>query len=222
MTNQLPWENIETVLLDMDGTLLDLHFDNYFWQDFLPRQYALKHKLSVEDALNKIEAMYEKEHGTLSWYSVDHWQEELGLDIMALKKQEAHRIAFRPSVKEFLDFLCERNITPVLVTNAHPKSLALKMQHCSLQPWIKNRFSTHDIGLAKEHPNFWKRFNESFSFDNKTALFIDDNESVLANAEKYGITHLRSVAFPDSTQTEINASRFPSIKDFKEIIHCYE
>jgi len=218
MTNQLPWNSIDTVLLDMDGTLLDLHFDNYFWQDFLPRQYALKHSLTVEDALKKIEAMYEKEHGTLSWYSVDHWQEELGLDIMALKKKEAHRIAFRPYVKEFLDFLVSKNITPVLITNAHPKSLALKMQHCSLRPWIKNMFSTHDVGLAKEHPKFWPRFNETFSFNKKAALFIDDNENVLANAEKFGISHLRSIAFPDSTQTEINVSRFPLISSFNDVI----
>ena len=218
MTNQLPWNKIDTVLLDMDGTLLDLHFDNYFWQDFLPKQYALKHSLTVDDALKKIEAMYEKEHGSLAWYSVDHWQEELGLDIMALKKKEAHRIAYRPSVKDFLDFLLKKNITPVLITNAHPKSLSLKMKHCSLHPWIENQFSTHQFGLAKEHPNFWKRFNESFSFNKKTALFVDDNEAVLNNAEKYGIAHLLSIAFPDSTQTEINVSRFPLISDFKDII----
>ncbi len=219
MTNQLPWNKIETVLLDMDGTLLDLHFDNYFWQDFLPEQYALKHSLTVDDALKKIEAMYEKEHGSLAWYSVDHWQEELGLDIMALKKMEAHRIAFRPSVKEFLDFLVKKNITPVLITNAHPKSLALKMQYCSLHPWIKHFFSTHDFGLAKEHPDFWNHFQKTFSFNNEATLFIDDNESVLTNAENFGITYLRSVAFPDSTQTEINVSRFPLINDFKEIIN---
>ena len=27
----LAWRDIDTVLLDMDGTLLDLHYDNHFW-----------------------------------------------------------------------------------------------------------------------------------------------------------------------------------------------
>ena len=36
----LDWSRIDTVLLDMDGTLLDLNFDNYFWQKHLPLRYA--------------------------------------------------------------------------------------------------------------------------------------------------------------------------------------
>ncbi len=34
------WSQVDTVLLDMDGTLLDLHFDNRFWNEHLPRCYA--------------------------------------------------------------------------------------------------------------------------------------------------------------------------------------
>ncbi len=35
----IDWDNIDTVLLDMDGTLLDLGFDNWFWQPHVPEQY---------------------------------------------------------------------------------------------------------------------------------------------------------------------------------------
>ena len=49
IVNKVPdWENIETVLLDMDGTLLDLHFDNHFWLQHVPVCYAEKHGLSHE------------------------------------------------------------------------------------------------------------------------------------------------------------------------------
>lgn len=218
MTTTLPWNDIETVLLDMDGTLLDLHFDNYFWEYFLPRQYAKQYHLSVEAALNKIKGMYKEKHGQLEWYSIDYWQEELGMDIMALKEQEAHRLDFRPNVKTFLDFLLNKNITPVLITNAHPKSLDLKMQRCSLHPWIKEQFSTHNFNLAKEHPDFWNHFSNEYAFDKTKCVFIDDNEAVLNNAERFGIAHLFSIAYPDSTQTEVNVSRFPLIRDFLDII----
>ena len=33
---ELDWTSIDTVLLDMDGTLLDLRFDNWFWQEHVP------------------------------------------------------------------------------------------------------------------------------------------------------------------------------------------
>ena len=32
------WSCIEVVCLDMDGTVLDLHFDNLFWLEVLPRR----------------------------------------------------------------------------------------------------------------------------------------------------------------------------------------
>ncbi|HNG60363.1 MAG TPA: haloacid dehalogenase, partial [Cellvibrionaceae bacterium] len=38
----IPWQAIDTLLLDMDGTLLDLHYDNYFWLEYLPRAFAAK------------------------------------------------------------------------------------------------------------------------------------------------------------------------------------
>lgn len=33
------WKTIDTVLLDMDGTLLDLHFDNHFWLSLVPQEF---------------------------------------------------------------------------------------------------------------------------------------------------------------------------------------
>lgn len=36
----LAWQEIDTVLLDMDGTLIDLHFDNYFWQRLVPERWG--------------------------------------------------------------------------------------------------------------------------------------------------------------------------------------
>ena len=32
----IDWTRIDTILLDMDGTLLDLGFDNFFWREHVP------------------------------------------------------------------------------------------------------------------------------------------------------------------------------------------
>jgi 5'-nucleotidase len=42
MPLDLDWNNIDTVLLDMDGTLLDLAFDSQFWLQDVPQALSLQ------------------------------------------------------------------------------------------------------------------------------------------------------------------------------------
>jgi putative hydrolase of the HAD superfamily len=86
------WNTIDTVLLDMDGTLLDLNFDNHFWQTHLPRRYAQHHGRDHDEVRTELMARFKAHEGTLPWYSVDFWTEELALDLMVLKEEVAHLI----------------------------------------------------------------------------------------------------------------------------------
>lgn len=209
------WSSIDTVLLDMDGTLLDLHFDNYFWQTILPKQYSQLN--SGKTSFNDLSKMYADKAGTLDWYCVDFWSNTLAIDVMALKQDYRHLIAFRPGVIEFLEFLLEEKITPVLVTNAHRKALALKLNICPLNNWIPHIYSSHDFGLPKEHPDFWATFSQTYPFDKERSVFIDDNESVLNAAHSFGIKHLFSIEQPDSQRDTANSSNYLRIKNFIDI-----
>lgn len=216
--NENFWNAIDTVLLDMDGTLLDLHFDNYFWQTALPKLYSQLHSADSEKTFDDLESMYHEHRGSLQWYCVDFWAEALQVDVMALKREHSHLIGFRPNVTDFLAFLRTRNITAVLVTNAHPKSLALKLEICALDHWIPHLFSSHDFNLPKEHQQFWPTFLKTFHFDKSKTVFIDDNDSVLQSAEHFGIKHCFSIEQPDSKKLREEKSLYPMISDFKELI----
>ena len=100
----MDWNAIDTVFLDMDGTLLDLNFDNHFWQTHVPLRYAEAKGLPQDIAREELMARYHARAGTLDWYSVDFWATELELDIMALKEEVAHLIAVHPAVVDFLAF----------------------------------------------------------------------------------------------------------------------
>ena len=212
------WSQIETVLLDMDGTLLDLHFDNYFWLEHVPMRYGEKKNLSLHEAKQEVYQRCQAIDGTLEWYCVDHWSRELDLDILQLKEEVHHLIAEHPHVRDFLDAVRDSGRRAVLVTNAHGKSLDLKMRKTELGPYLDEIICAHDLGLPKEHPEFWERLQEHEQFDPQQTLLIDDSLSVLRSAQQYGICHLLAVYQPDTKNPPKSVEDFDAINGFRELI----
>ncbi len=106
MHKKIPLKEIKYVLLDMDGTLLDLHFDDYFWGHYVPEKYAERHGMSPEAAKTHLYDIYKSHEKTLKWCDIDFWSTELDLNIPALKEQIRHLIAVHPHVIEFLELIC--------------------------------------------------------------------------------------------------------------------
>ena len=212
------WDCIDTVLLDMDGTLLDLHFDNYFWNSYLPKRYAQVHGHREEDARSLLMSRFEAHEGTLEWYSVDYWSEQLQLDVPGLKHEIKHLISVRPFVEEFLRSLREHGKALYLVTNAHRQSLDIKMACTGLDRWFDAVVVSHDLRLPKENPEFWPALNQLHPFNPQRTLLIDDAEPVLNSAQFHGIAHLLTLLQPDSRRQRRLDTRFPGIHHFDEIM----
>jgi HAD superfamily hydrolase (TIGR01509 family) len=212
------WENINTVMLDMDGTLLDLHFDNHFWLEHVPLRFAEKNGLTIEQAKEALIPLYRKAEGTLDWYSVDYWTEQLGLDIEMLKQEVDHLIAVFPYVVDFLEAVRRKNKRIVLVTNAHGKALKIKMDRTQLGGHFDQLICSHDLGLPKEDLSFWGKLQTIEPFSKQRTLFIDDSLPVLRSAQAYGIANLLAVINPDSKAPAKDVEGFDAIQSFRQII----
>lgn len=209
---QFDWQNIDTVLLDMDGTLLDLHFDSHFWLEYMPRIWATKNDFTLEDARSKLMSMLNQQAGTLNWYCVDYWSEILGLDIMQLKGQVADKIGYRPTAQAFLE-RCQLETNDVrMVTNAHRKVLELKIMKTGIDQYFDQLLCSHELDHPKEDPEFWRRLHANKAFNPERTLFIDDSEAVLESAERHGIKHIYSIAKPDSSMQRKAPSRFSMLE----------
>lgn len=215
---KVDWAKIKTVFLDLDGTLLDLHFDNHFWLEYVPVHYADKHDIDVEYAKDKLANLYSEFGGTLNWYCIDFWTDRIGLDIRSLKEDVSHKISIRPHAEEFLQYLNSIGKRVVLVTNAHEASVSLKMRKTGLQKYFHRMISSHQFGIAKEEAGFWEKLNTYESFEKNSTLFIDDNLSVLRAASDYGIKHLRAVRKPDSKGPEIKTDDYGVIDSYQEMM----
>lgn len=202
----------------MDGTLLDLHFDNLFWQEHLPKRYAQIHKLDPNIAKQSLNQIMVEQRGSLNWYCTEYWAATLKLDIVALKQEVSGHIQLLDHSLKFLQALKQSNKTVILATNAHRQSYTLKMAHINLQPYFDYVVSSHDYGHPKEDAGFWQKLHEAQPFNPATCLFIDDNETVLDSAKRFGIKHLLAPQQPDSTMAARQNLRHPSFKNYTEIL----
>lgn len=218
----IDWQTIDTVLLDMDGTLLDLHFDSHFWLEHLPRRYVELHqldeasqaRLTKEQLIARITDM----QGTLSWYSLDYWSQELGVDIIALKREVQHLIGLRSDALDFLQWLKTQHPRVILATNADRASLALKLPLTGLESYLDAIVSSQDVGAAKEEQAFWFALQEVEPFDPARTLFIDDNPKVLESAREFGIRYLLGIREPDSQRPEKVLKEFVALDRFADLM----
>lgn len=212
------WSQIDTVLLDMDGTLLDLHFDNHYWLEVVPKQLALRNQVSFESAQETLFDLYKQVEGQIEWYCLDYWQNKLQLPIMDLKRDIEHLISIREDVPEFLTALKRAGKELILLTNAHPDSLSLKVERTQLDKYLDKLVSTHEYGVSKESQKLWQLVEADLGFDKSRTLFVDDSLSVLASAKLFGIKHLLAVANPDSKQAEKEIAEYDSITDYRTLL----
>lgn len=213
----LNWNTIDTVLLDMDGTLLDLHFDNHFWLEYLPQRYADHHGQSLAWAKAEIYPLMQAKQGQLDWYCLDFWSRELSLPITALKREVAHMISLRPDADLFLQALQGAGKQVILITNAHRESLSLKMERVELMTYFQRLISSHDFGFPKEAQAFWQALQHEVPFDPERTLFIDDSLPILRAAREYGVAQLLAVRQPDSRGALRDTEEFDAVEEYVQL-----
>ena len=215
----IDWHSVDTVLLDMDGTLLDLEFDNWFWQKHVPECYARQQGLDRAETDRIIHDWITSHLGTLNWYCLDFWTAELGLEIARLKRQAGDRIAIRPGADTFLQALKESDKQVIMVTNAHRDALDLKVERTGIDRYFDEIVSSHDYGHAKEAQAFWQHLQRHLPFDPARALLVDDSLPVLHSAQLYGIGQPVSILHPDSSLPKRDhTDPFPAIDDFLQVL----
>jgi putative hydrolase of the HAD superfamily len=214
----IDWKLIDTVLLDMDGTLLDRHFDDHFWLEHVPRTWSRKNRVPLGEAKKRLYEMFHSQERTLNWTDLDYWSEHLGLDIPMLKLEIDHLIAVHPGVVEFLTFLRQHGKHAWLVTNAHAKTLDLKMKKTRLGPYFTGIISAHDLGLPKEETAFWGKLRERVPFSPERTMLGEDSETNLGTADEYGIRYLIYVSRFSSKVTPQPSATYTSIHYFSQLI----
>jgi HAD superfamily hydrolase (TIGR01509 family) len=217
-SSAVDWESVDTVLLDMDGTLLDLRFDNWFWGTLIPSRYAAAYGLSEAEAQASLASKFKSVAHTLNWYCIEYWTRELRLNIPALKREALRRVDFLPGAEMFLRKLRVSGKRVLLVTNSHPTTLAIKNERVALTQYFDACYSSQPFDAPKENPAFWRGLAAREEFSPQRTLFIDDSLPVLECARDFGIAHLRAVRCPDSGAPPQATGSFAAIDGVAELL----
>lgn len=216
-TEGFDWGQVDDVLLDMDGTLLDRHFDNFFFEEALPRRYADAFGEDVAESRRRLMQMYRAVEGRLEWADLEYWTRTLGVDVVALSREWAHLIGYLPDAVEFLGRLRSLGKRVTLVTNAHPGGIEIKTGRTGLDRHVDRIVGAFDVGCLKVQPAFWPACRAAVPFDPARTLYVDDDEACLAAAEEYGIRHVYHSARSSSRLPPEPSARFPAILAFSDL-----
>lgn len=214
----LNWDEIDDVLLDMDGTLLDRHFDNFFFEEELPRRYALLHGLTHEGSRDRLMAMYRSVEGELAWTDLDYWTEQVGIDVVALHKELDHLVGFLPSTETFLRDLKILGRRVTILTNAHQAGVDVKIAKTGLDRHVDRIVTASEVGYLKMRPAYWPACQQLVGFNPERALFIDDDEGCLAAAKQFGIAHLVHSAKSSSQLPPVPSASFRSVENLSTLM----
>ena len=214
---RLNWNAVDVAVLDMDGTLLDLHFDHQVWNVLLPKRYGELHCIDELEARERINCFLDEHRGTLSWYCLDFWSETLKIEMRELEAELDYLISLRPGARGFLEWLKGLGLRLVLATNAHPTSLERKLKITGIGRYFDGVVSAHTVGAAKESSEFWIEFERRYELACDRTVLIDDNHAVLQTASDHGIAHVYGISQPDSRRTPVEETAFPCVRSFSDL-----
>jgi HAD superfamily hydrolase (TIGR01509 family) len=205
------WSGIDTVLLDLDGTLLDQAYDNHIWRDLVPQRFAVSQGLEPAAAYAEISRRFAERAHTLDWYCIDYWSRTLGVDIGALHREVRTHVAWLPGARDFLLRMRAAGKRLVLLTNSHPIALAVKHEETGVLDLLDAAATSHEFGAPKEHPEFWQAAVARFGFDPSRSLFADDNVAMLDAARDAGIRWVVGVRHWDTRGSRREHTTHPAV-----------
>ncbi|BCA55114.1 putative HAD-like hydrolase, purine nucleotidase [Nitrospira sp. KM1] len=211
------WDRIDDVLLDMDGTLLDRHFDNFFFEEELPRRYAELHGLTFETARNQLMDMYHSVEEDLAWTDLEYWSDRVGLDIVTMHRELDHMIGFLPGAEQFLRLLRARGKRVTILTNAHPVGVSIKAAKTGLDKKVDRIVDAFEVGYLKMRAEYWPACQRLVGFEPKRSLYVDDDERCLAAADRFGLNGIIHSAKSSSHLPPAPSKTFISVEDLRSL-----
>jgi len=208
-------DTLKIISFDVDGTLVDLEYNDLIWFKEIPELVAKKKKISLEKSLKYVHEEYNKlgEHN-LNWYDINYWVTYFGLKISPkniLEKYES-QVKIFPEVIPLLEEL-KKNFILIVITAMPREFLIPKMK--KLEKYFKFSFSALSDFKELKNSEIYSKISQALNIHPEQILHIGDHwEFDYLAAQKAGMNAI----YLDRSNTKKGKYIINSLGEVKKII----
>lgn len=212
-------ENIKLFLFDLDGTILD---SLKIWND-IDLLFFKNHNLIMgEDYHIAIAPLTLEETATYTknTYKLDIDEEQIMKEWSDLAiKEYAENVNLKKGVKEFLDYLKNKNVHLAIATSCNEEMFKPCLERYGIVSYFEHFYTSQNLKINKSNTIFFKEILNEYKIEPDQILFFEDSLASMKCAKSLGFN---VVAVMDKKwekqKEEIIASSDDQIEDFSQFI----
>lgn len=208
-------KDLKIISFDVDGTLVDLEYNDLVWFKEIPELVAQKKKIGFEESLKLVQEEYSKlgEHN-LKWYDIKHWISYFDLKVSyieILKKYESQVKIFPDVIPVLEEF--KKGFVFIVITAMPREFLIPKLK--KLKKYFKFTFSALSDFKELKNSEIYLKICQTLKANPAQVLHIGDHwEFDYLAARKAGMKAL----FLDRTNGKKGKFVINSLKEIKYIM----
>jgi HAD superfamily hydrolase (TIGR01493 family) len=168
----------KVISFDLDGTIVDAAYGNMVWLEGVPRAYALRHGISLEDAKKAVKEAYDSVgEAQLLWYDIDYWLRrfDLRVSIPQLLDSYTDHIRLLPYARDVIRALGE-TYTLVIASNAARIFVDKELAHVGLETAFSRTISaTSDFRMVKKQEAFYRTLCSTLGVSPAEVVHVGDH-----------------------------------------------
>ena len=166
---------LKVISFDVDGTLVDLEYNDLIWFKEIPELIAKKKRISFEKSLKYVGEEYNKlGEYNLNWYDINYWVTYFGLKVSPkniLDKYES-QVKIFPEVISLLEEL-KKNFILIVITSMPREFLIPKMK--KLKKYFKFSFSALSDFKELKNSEIYSKISKTLNVRPEQILHIGDH-----------------------------------------------